>query len=357
MRLNIPRTRDWLLWLFVRPWLLWACVATLALAVSFVWACLWADAESRSRWAGTVLQLFGFVTTAIGIVQTRRQFGHRGIFESLIAWYGRRPKRSITIETGSGAFNIKGGSPIMAVGVGAAAPESSVEQRVARLEECVRLIERRANQIDQRASEEIAAREQGDADERHAREAADANLGTRLELSATGGLQLSALGLFWLMLGTGLAGFPPEIAAFVAPKGATAGHLVIYALQPYWPAICGVVYFAVAVAFSVFYSRNAIKIFTRADIKALTDAQRFHQCWLNFLGSAVGWLCVWFVVVKIWHLVLGGRAPEVGWAYVALAVVGFVGITGYLPFTVVKLINSIGGLVEKIPGLFKPDED
>ena len=65
---------------------------------------------------------------------------------------------------------------------------------------------------------------------------------------------------------------------------------------------------------------------------------------------------MWLVVTQISYNVLDGRKLEVGWSYAVLALVGFVGMTGYLPFTVVKIVNSIGELIQNIPKLFKPKE-
>ena len=65
---------------------------------------------------------------------------------------------------------------------------------------------------------------------------------------------------------------------------------------------------------------------------------------------------MWFVLIQTWHHIFNGERLEVGWGYAVLALVGFVGVTGYLPYTVVKIVNSVGELIHDIPKLFKPKE-
>ena len=151
MRIITPCFGDWLRWFFLDLWFIWVVVITLVPIVSFVWGCSWSDAESRARWAGTVLQLLGLAITALGIQQTRKQFGHRTVFESLKAWYARRPQKKVTFVTGTGNLRVEGQDAVMAVGFTAAPAGSSIEERISRLEASLPLIEQRAAAIDQRA--------------------------------------------------------------------------------------------------------------------------------------------------------------------------------------------------------------
>jgi hypothetical protein len=74
---------------------------------------------------------------------------------------------------------------------------------------------------------------------------------------------------------------------------------------------------------------------------------KVHQFWLNFVGSATGWVCLWFVIVKVWPYLSSDAEPSFGWGYAALALVAFLGVTGYLPYTLMKTAAVIG----KLPGL------
>jgi hypothetical protein len=112
-----------------------------------------------------------------------------------------------------------------------------------------------------------------------------------------------------------------------------------------------------ASALSVFYAVFAVKIFLPALRRDNADRRAHralctwwvHQIWLNFLGSAVGWVCLWFVAVKL--VPQFERAPDLvsfGWEHAALALVAFIGVTGYLPFTVVNLAVGLGTLMKAV---------
>ena len=233
-------------------------------------------------------------------------------------------------------------------------PGLDIKERLRRLEARMPLLDQRLDAIERQLSDERASRTRQVSDEARARETGDAQMGDRLELTATGGLRLSAIGLSWLVFGTILAGFAPEIAA--VSEVTSRVPVVGQSFRPNWPAIARSTFFAFAVLFSIFYALKAIDIFTGSKSADMSGPQKIHQYWLNFVGSAVGWCCLWFVGLKVVGHISSGTDPEIGWPYACVALVAFVGITGYLPFTVVKLVNSVGGLVEKIPGISKPKE-
>src|SRR6516165_1282501 len=63
---------------------------------------------------------------------------------------------------------------------------------------------------------------------------------------------------------------------------------------------------------------------------------RIQQVWLNFLGGLVGWIALWFLVRQWWGAwSLPSLYPDVPvhwtWADLGLALVAFVGVSGYLP--------------------------
>jgi hypothetical protein len=121
-----------------------------------------------------------------------------------------------------------------------------------------------------------------------------------------------------------------------------------------------VLYFFVALVASGLYGWYAVKIFlpeidprkrgSAADIsiqKRKPFCWHMHQMWLNFAGSLVGWLCLWFVGKQLVE-----KAPtDFGWGYALLALVAFVGVTGYLPSTAVGIVQAIGTLIDKFAGL------
>ena len=136
-------------WFFLTPWMVWVCLGTVLIAVLFIWVSCWMDVEGRLRWAGTALQLLGLVTTALGIHQTRKLFGHPSIFAQAARWLADRPKRNSTIRVGAGALIAEGGDAIVAVEHVGPAPGLCIEQRLQWLEDWRPLIEQQTRVIDQ----------------------------------------------------------------------------------------------------------------------------------------------------------------------------------------------------------------
>jgi hypothetical protein len=80
--------------------------------------------------------------------------------------------------------------------------------------------------------------------------------------------------------------------------------------------------------------------------KRMPFCWHMHQIWLNFAGSLVGWACLWFVGKRIVE-----STTYFGWDYALLALIAFIGVTGYLPSTAVGIVQAIGTLVDKFAGL------
>lgn len=93
-------------------------------------------------------------------------------------------------------------------------------------------------------------------------------------------------------------------------------------------------FLAVALLFSVFYGLNCWTI-NELDVthhdrwRHGHPSWKFHQVWLNFLGSALGWWAFWCVLLDYRDRV----AKQQQFTYVdfALVVVALLGMTGYLP--------------------------
>jgi len=103
----------------------------------------------------------------------------------------------------------------------------------------------------------------------------------------------------------------------------------------------------VGLVMSVFYGAKAPDIFvsdSNADWKERwkKPAFRFHQTWLNFLGSAAGWVMLGFLIERV---AFGARPALLHAAPVAIG--AFLGVTGYLPVTVVSFAMAVGTLAEK----------
>jgi hypothetical protein len=76
-----------------------------------------------------------------------------------------------------------------------------------------------------------------------------------------------------------------------------------------------------------------------------------QQVWLNFVGAFVGWIALWFLVRQWWGVWRLPSAPAVSVQMTvsdfALALTAFVGISGYLPFTVIGAIQTSVALIQR----------
>jgi hypothetical protein len=107
----------------------------------------------------------------------------------------------------------------------------------------------------------------------------------------------------------------------------------------------------IAAAFSIFYGFAATSIFKVETSKK--KSWRFHQWWLNFLGSAVGWVATWFLLQKVIAVADSPSTVSIQWSDAALFFLAFVGVTGFFPFSVVSVLQVLRDIAAKIAGLGK----
>lgn len=110
-----------------------------------------------------------------------------------------------------------------------------------------------------------------------------------------------------------------------------------------WPALFAVV----AIGMSIFYGLRACEIFSIST----TDRKRswhFHQFWLNFLGSVVGWVAAWAILRSAVECASADCILSVSPSAVSLFFLAFIGVTGYLPATIVGAIGGVNELVAKL---------
>ncbi|MFN0315332.1 MAG: hypothetical protein ACKVQA_09875 [Burkholderiales bacterium] len=106
------------------------------------------------------------------------------------------------------------------------------------------------------------------------------------------------------------------------------------------------IFASIALVFSIFYGWKACDIFdVWTQDKKL--AWKIHQFWLNLAGSIVGWAALWAAT--------GGTLltvhPTLSITDAVLLLIAFVGITGYLPYAVVGLLQGLVALAKKVAGL------
>lgn len=117
------------------------------------------------------------------------------------------------------------------------------------------------------------------------------------------------------------------------------------------------VYWPVALAASCFYGWKAVELFTQVPSQEQKPppAWWWHQRWLNFAGAFVGWIALWVVGRKLLPYLLEegkGESNFTAWD-VLIGFIAFVGITGYLPFTVVGIISGASLLASKAGEILK----
>ena len=71
-----------------------------------------------------------------------------------------------------------------------------------------------------------------------------------------------------------------------------------------------------------------------------------QQVWLNFVGAFVGWIALWFLVHQWWGVwCRPSVSVQIAASDFGLSLTAFIGISGYLPFTVIGAIqNSVSAI-------------
>lgn len=114
-------------------------------------------------------------------------------------------------------------------------------------------------------------------------------------------------------------------------------------------------YASVAVVASLFYGWKAVEIFTEIPKKPKEEqphsAWWWHQRWLNFAGSLAGWVVLWILIKRYLPHFTGQCEIILTYWDVIGAVVAFIGITGYLPFTIIGLLSGAMSTFDKIAKL------
>lgn len=111
------------------------------------------------------------------------------------------------------------------------------------------------------------------------------------------------------------------------------------------------IYWTFAFVASALLGWKAIEIFTDVP-KRKKDEQPpaswwWHQRWFNFLGSLVGWFAGWILARRYLPCFRGATlTPTV--SDLLTGFIAFVGVTGFLPYTIYGLISSVYRVGEKL---------
>lgn len=194
------------------PWPVWMVLSGIAVAAVLGFA-LSRNASGGVRYAGAILQVFGLGTVAGGLSRIRRDFDRPSLLEKVFAWLRqlgatfRRPT-PIALEAHAGGFFTVSGEARL---IHKAGPDSSLDRRVAILEENLNRLRDELDAKDQKIRNDLSTLTGTIEEERRAREMEARRIRRRLEELAVGGLHLELVGLTWLTLGVVGASIPDEV--------------------------------------------------------------------------------------------------------------------------------------------------
>lgn len=103
----------------------------------------------------------------------------------------------------------------------------------------------------------------------------------------------------------------------------------------------------IAVVGSICSGLYAWKAFDIFDAEKPEGARLCHQYWLNFAGSAVGWIALGLLTYKMVRCIETSCPAEVSMTDLVLGGVAFVGVTGHLPYVTVNAMAAAVKAVEK----------
>jgi hypothetical protein len=116
------------------------------------------------------------------------------------------------------------------------------------------------------------------------------------------------------------------------------------------------IFWFIAIVASGLLGWKAVEIFTDVPKKKKEEQPPpswwWQQRWFNFLGSIVGWAALWVLIRRYWTYILGGCAPDPSLWDLLAGFIAFVGVTGYLPYTVYGFISSVYRVGHKLADSF-----
>jgi hypothetical protein len=202
------------------PWLAEARYVWLALLVSIaalVIALRPGTTEPFIRLTGLALQIMGIGTVAWGISETRALYGHKPLFALARGWVKRFPLRRRNIVLGA-AGSASAASTVRARGhvTHGTPPNPTVNDRLDALEKNIGAMHERISATQKELDEEVSKLKIAVSDEARQREQEDKGNWKLVEMTATGGVHISAIGAVWLFVGVVLSTAGVEIASALA---------------------------------------------------------------------------------------------------------------------------------------------
>lgn len=121
----------------------------------------------------------------------------------------------------------------------------------------------------------------------------------------------------------------------------------VAAMKTYIPyVLCA--FWTVALIASGLCGYYANEIFNGEKAGCKLNAKGFHQFWLNFVGSFVGWAALWVLVQKYHGCIFQGCSIHHFSWYIFVALIAFVGITGYLPMMIIPPLATLTKAIDNV---------
>jgi len=170
------------------------------------------------RYSGTVLQILGLSTVALGLRQVRRMFNRPSVSAAMLGWLRRLAAtftgpKPISLQASFGAFATMTGEARLIRGV---RPGATLDERVSILEENLKLLRDELDSRLQGVRRELGTVKESIERESQERRVAGEKTARKIEEVAIGGLHLEVVGLMWLFLGVAAASIPDVIAAWLS---------------------------------------------------------------------------------------------------------------------------------------------
>ncbi|QGZ62104.1 hypothetical protein [Paraburkholderia acidisoli] len=190
-----------------------AVLAILPIVSVIAWLWLVGCTEPHFRWSGLFLQTLGVFNVAIGVASTRRQFGRPSLADRVEAFIRERPRfpKSAIVAVGASLGGISTSAAVGTVGVTASTAQP-IDARVLVLEKQMQEIMINATRDKTELLQKLAEHQNLIEAESTSRSTADVEIHQKLEMTATGGLDLTLCGAAWLLFGSTLGSLSVELA-------------------------------------------------------------------------------------------------------------------------------------------------
>ena len=110
-----------------------------------------------------------------------------------------------------------------------------------------------------------------------------------------------------------------------------------------------ILFFFIAIIFSLFYGFSGWLLWYKQDEKPkLRTIRLIHEIWFNFIGSFIGWLCIFIIYKSLLPFGWEKAVYNITWQHIVLFIIGVLGITGLLPYVLWSISRSIDLLIERV---------